>query len=334
MRIEIACFTGRGRALAEKLAQALAAAGDEARAVRCGAGGGDAGVNEWAAGAFRAADALVFVGAAGIAVRAVAPLLAGKMVDPAVVVLDDGGRFAVSLLSGHVGGANALAERVAGMVGAVPVVTTATDGAGVFAVDAWAAGKRWFIANPERVKRVSAKALAGETLRVRTEFRIAEALPDGVVFAEAGEADFVVGVERLAAGDAALLLVPPAAVLGAGCRRGVSAAALEEAFRAFCDTAGIVPEAFSRACSVDLKKDEAGLKEFCARRGMAFETFPAGALAGVEGEFGASAFVESVAGVGNVCARAAVLGSGGGRLLAGKTVINGIALAAACGRCV
>jgi cobalt-precorrin 5A hydrolase len=84
-------------------------------------------VYELTARLFQDTDALVFVGACGIAVRAVAPLVRSKLTDPAVVVCDETGRFAVSLLSGHAGGANTLAERIAAHIGATPVVTTASD---------------------------------------------------------------------------------------------------------------------------------------------------------------------------------------------------------------
>lgn len=93
---------------------------------------------EWTAAAFRRAEALIFVGAAGIAVRSVAPHLVSKARDPAVVVVDELGRFAVPILSGHLGGANDLAREIAGLLGGQAVLTTATDARGIFAFDQWA----------------------------------------------------------------------------------------------------------------------------------------------------------------------------------------------------
>ena len=124
-------FTEKGLALAQKLASALPGTVD-----RCGHGG--PGLADWAAEQFAHADALIFVGAVGIAVRAIAPHCKSKTTDPAVVVVDECGRFAVPILSGHLGGANDLARAIAAVCGAVPVITTATDAHGIFAVDEWA----------------------------------------------------------------------------------------------------------------------------------------------------------------------------------------------------
>ena len=111
---------------------------------------------------FAQADALIFVGAVGIAVRAIAPHCKSKATDPAVVVLDECGRFAVPLLSGHLGGANALARALAEACGAIPVITTATDANGVFAVDEWAKAQGCAVLEPERIKLVSGALLAGQ----------------------------------------------------------------------------------------------------------------------------------------------------------------------------
>ena len=100
---------------------------------------------------FAGSDALVFVGAVGIAVRAIAPHCQSKAQDPAVVVLDECGRFAVPILSGHLGGANDLARALAAVCGAVPVITTATDANGLFAVDEWAKAQGCAALEPERI---------------------------------------------------------------------------------------------------------------------------------------------------------------------------------------
>ena len=181
-------FTAKGLALAQQLAQTC-----PGTVSRCGLGG--VTLAGWTAQQFAAADALVFVGAAGIAVRAIAPHCQSKATDPAVVVLDECGRFAVPLLSGHLGGANDLACRLAAACGAVPVITTATDANGLFAVDEWAKKQNCAVWETPRIKFVSGALLAGKTVlviahRMRT---VAGAdkivvLSDGVV-AEQGAPD-------------------------------------------------------------------------------------------------------------------------------------------------
>lgn len=326
MRIDVVCFTARGHGLALKLRDGLAAGGDEVGAERCGGEGRT--LREWVDERFPQADGLIFIGAAGIAVRAIAPKLAGKTSDPAVVVADEAGRFAVSLLSGHIGGANALALRVAAVLGATPVVTTATDVNGVLSIDAWAAGGGLAIRNPEKIKTVSAKLLAGETVTLESAFPVLSPMPRGYALVES-RGDILVDVRaRAGGGPDALHLVPRVAALGVGCRRGMSAEAVERAFSRLCEEHGIVPEAFAKVCSVDLKMDELGLLEFCVRHGLPFETFGPEALAEVAGDFASSAFVESVVGVGNVCERSAVAGSGG-RLIVNRVALNGITMAVA-----
>ena len=150
-------FTAKGEALAQRLAEALPGS-----VSRCG---GDVTLKGWTAEHFAQDEALIFVGAVGIAVRAIAPHCRSKAADPAVVVVDEGGNFAVPLLSGHLGGANALARALAKACGAVPVITTATDVNGLFAVDLWAKAQNCAVLEPERIKRVSGALLAGQTVR-------------------------------------------------------------------------------------------------------------------------------------------------------------------------
>ena len=89
-------------------------------------------------------DALIFIGAMGICVRAIAPCVKNKYTDPAVVCVDSTGRYAISVLSGHIGGANDLAKQVANILGAEPVVTTQSDLTGMWALDTFAQRFNWF----------------------------------------------------------------------------------------------------------------------------------------------------------------------------------------------
>lgn len=311
-------FTAKGEALAHRLAEALPGS-----VSRCG---GDVTLKDWTAEHFAQDEALIFVGAVGIAVRAIAPHCRSKATDPAVVVVDEGGNFAVPLLSGHLGGANALARALAKACGAVPVITTATDVNGLFAVDLWAKAQNCAVLELERIKRVSGALLAGQTVRYWSPWPVAGEPPAGVEKTDEPEAaDFAL---TLTPQGEALHLVPRIGVLGVGCRRGTTAQQLEEAFAAFCAASGLSPAAACAAASIDLKKDEPGLAEFCKAHGWPITFYPADELRAVPGQFTPSAFVASVTGVDNVCERSAVKASGG-TLLLPKTAGGGVTLALA-----
>ena len=318
MNVQLLAFTERGFALAERLAAALGG-----QAARCGA---PLSLADWTARAFSSADGLIFVGAAGIAVRAVAPHVNRKDSDPAVVVVDELGRFAVPILSGHLGGANDLARRIARLIGAIPVITTATDLNDVFAVDEWAKRQGCAVAEPERIKQVSGKLLAGDAVTFRSPWPIAGAPPQGVELARGEEWDFslTLGPD----GRETLHLVPKIVVLGVGCRRGTPQETLERAYQEFLTQHRLYPQAVAKVCTIDLKGDEPGLLAFCQAHGLSLQTFSAQQLGQVQGEFTPSAFVTQVTGVDNVCERSAVLGSGG-TLYVNKTAGNGVTMAAA-----
>ena len=173
-----------------------------------------------------------FVGAAGIAVRAAAPYLAGKAYDPAVVVIDEQGRFVIPLLSGHLGGANELAGRLAEGLGATAVITTATDGRAVFAVDSWAKSHECVVFDPENIKYISGALLRGDTVGLRSAFPVDGLLPAHIDTKTAAESGFVIGFDtEVQPFPHTLHLVPRVISLGIGCRKGASAGAVEQTVR-------------------------------------------------------------------------------------------------------
>lgn len=119
--------------------------------------------------AFGCADLIVFFTATGIAVRSIAPFIRHKSADPAVVVVDECGRYSISLLSGHHGGANQYAREIAGLTGAEPVITTATDSEGKFAVDEFARVNDFEVTDWELAKRISAEILSGGEIALYDE---------------------------------------------------------------------------------------------------------------------------------------------------------------------
>ena len=275
---------------------------------------------------FSTVDALVFVGACGIAVREIAPYVKSKKTDPAVLCIDECGRFVIPLLSGHIGGANALAVRLAERLDATAVVTTATDVHGRFAVDAWAARQGCALSNMGLAKAVAAEILERD-VPLCSQFPIAGALPEGTCTGEKGPLGIFIGWRVRSPFDHTLRLIPRVLHVGIGCRRGTAAGAIEAAVEAVFTENGLDTAAICGVYSIDLKQDEAGLLAACERHHWAVHFYTAQQLRDAEGDFTPSDFVCSVTGVDNVCERAARLGAE--KLIVRKTARDGVTVAVA-----
>lgn len=272
------------------------------------------------------ADAMVFVGACGIAVREIAPHVRDKRTDPAVLCIDELGRFVIPLLSGHIGGANDWARLLAERLDAVPVITTATDINRKFSVDAWASGQGLEIDSMPLAKAVSAGILEN-SIPLCSDFPVVTDHPPGVVPGDSGELGICISWERKAPFARTLRLIPRILHLGIGCRRGTEAAAISAVVERVLNEENIDRRAIKCVSSIDLKAKEPGLLAFCAENQWPVSFYSAEQLREVEGEFTASGFVQSVTGVDNVCERAALLGAD--RLIVRKTALNGVTAAIA-----
>jgi len=324
MKVSILSFSERGFNLSDKIARHFEGMAAEVEYERCK----DKGLSAWTDSHFDASDVLVYVGSCGIAVRAIAGHVHSKTSDPAVIVVDELGTFCISLLSGHLGGANKYSSDLARSLGSMPVITTATDINHVWAVDTWAKSQNLVVQNPQRIKYVSARLLAGDEVGIKLPTDFEGTLPKGL---RADDTDYDILVSHRTRGKSeALRLIPRVMVLGIGTRRGVDADVIEDAFEKMLGRANCCEEAIYKVCSIDLKKDEVGINSFCRRHNLPFETFTAQQLAALQGEFTPSNFVKSVTGVDNVCERSALLGSGeGGRIISGKNAGNGVTMALA-----
>ena len=275
---------------------------------------------------FSANDALIFIGACGIAVRDIAPHLKNKTVDPAVLVLDDQGKFVIPILSGHIGGANALACHLAEKLGAVPVITTATDGSGKFSCDTWAVTHNCAISSMKTAKDVSAAILTAD-VPISSEFALPQTLPNGLVAGNTGELGIFIGIHTDSPYASTLRLIPRIVTLGIGCRRDTPMETIFSVVKETLENHCIDTRAVGCVASIDVKADEAGLLA-CAKVLKAQTVFyTADELNAVPGEFAESEFVRKTVGVGNVCERAAVCG--GGTLIIPKTAKDGVTVAAA-----
>jgi cobalt-precorrin 5A hydrolase / precorrin-3B C17-methyltransferase len=276
------------------------------------------------------ADGFVLVCATGIAVRAIAPRLADKAADPAVVVVDDAGRFAVALSGGHQGGANELAREVAGLLGAEAVVTTATDAAGLPALDtlpgflasgdvaavtrAWLDGSEltisvdpplgdWPLPAPlrERSRSTASAVEAGAPGQAQNSAKSSGA---------GGPPPRVVVTDRdIDARAGEVVLRPRSLVLGVGSSSGADPVALYRLALTTLAEAGLSADAVGWVATVDRKAEEPAIVELAAALGVPLRTFPAGVLAGVDVP-NPSTVVEAAVGTPSVAEAAALAAAG------------------------
>lgn len=280
---------------------------------------------------FHRYSAHVFVMATGIVVRMIAPLLRGKTRDPAVVVMDEKGFHAISLLSGHIGGANKLALELASRLGAEPVITTATDINGVPAIDVIAMEQDLRIENPEAVRSVSMALLKGESVWLHDPYnalgtstpgldRIQPASMEILLHRTDGRPSTGVVVDdiRIDLPPGILVLRPGSLVAGMGCNRDTRADEMEALLQMTLETYCLAPSSLAAIATVDIKAREKGLLELSRRLGIQMLFFSREALQSVSGIRSHSETVQKHIGVSNVCEAAAILGAKSGNLVVPK----------------
>ena len=280
------CFTGEGRKLLLRLTEAEPEKTDS--------------LSLWTKENFKKGNILVFIGALGIAVRAIAPFCKDKTFDPAVLVIDERGTFVIPVLSGHLGGAVDAAKEISAKLSAIPVITTATDVRDEFAVDVFAKRNNLSISDMKEAKAFTARILAGK------------------------DAEFTVTPMKKSAGS--LYLIPKVTVIGMGCRKGKSFEELKEFVSVKLKELGIDERSLKALVSVDKKKDEEGLIALSEAYEIPFLTYSAKTLMEQEGDFVRSDKVMEVTGADNVCERA-VAAFGCRKFILKKTSQNGMTLA-------
>lgn len=299
-------------------------------------------------------DGILYIMAAGIAVRAVAPHIVSKASDPAVLVMDECGKHCISLLSGHLGGANAWAREVAAAVGADPVITTATDVHGYRAPDDVARELHMRVEPLGALKPVNSAIAEGKSFLwlVDTEFPGAEAI-FGRLRALGLEAEpyredvhcgaaAVISERNLTLGAPHVYLRPRNLFVGMGCKRGTAESRIRDAFFGALAKIGAEPWQVKSMASVDAKANEKGLLDFAEHMGLPIHFYPPEELRwwAEAGHVAISEFVEKTIGVGNVCESAALREAWKGKTLLPKTkfaeataaVAVGLSVSSASGR--
>lgn len=349
-RLFIISFTDKGSSLAARISAALSESCEKALAVQslCKKDGAGVPLNEFVSEAFTGSSCkktlVVFVGAMGIAVRSVAPFVTSKVTDPAVVCIDEGARFSIPLLSGHIGEANLAATVIAEKTGAAACITTATDSNGILAADSLAEQKGWYIQNPCAIKKVSSNMLKGEKPRLFVEPPLTlpmcfgdcaqdkKFLSQCEVVQSDNNADIMITVKERPCGMTGdglpLVLVPRVLCAGVGCKKDSDSNLMAEFIEETLRSNSLSAHALGALASIDIKKDEKAICDCAARFGVPFKTFSAAELNSVDGDFSSSDFVKSSVGVDCVCERSAVA-YGGGVLCVKKTARDGMTCAVA-----
>lgn len=346
MPTAIIAITPRGAALARRLARDLPGAELHLPGRRGGEDGNPSSpdpLRELLPRLFARRRPLVCIMATGIVVRLLAPHLKGKGTDPAVVVLDEAGAFAISLLSGHLGGGNDLARDVARILGGQAVITTATDVNGLPAWDEAARHAGMGIEPLDHLRTLNALLLRGEPIalvdpqeRIRSRFA---AIPDVAVYPDrpsalrSGAAGFVFvthdHIPDLKDRPNFLALRPRDLVVGIGCNRGTSAEEIEGAVKEELTAASLAFGSVAALATVDAKRDEAGLAEFAECHALPLHYHGAEELNAVEVPGPPSPHALAAVGAKGVCEPAAVLTASGGALLLKKRKNGNVTVAVA-----
>lgn len=324
-KMVIVCFTPQGQVLAEKIQSVWISPVLEAewnvefiyKPVP---------FRGWMQEHFQELDALVFIGAMGIVVRDMAPCLKSKLIDPAVVVLDEKGQFVISVLSGHIGGGNDLTIELAKRVGAVPVVTTSSDVNGKIAIDVFAKKNNLFITSMKQAKLCASDIVSGYPVTFHCDGDVIGKVPrelggkcldlslqetdaeDEIYQKDPKERkkpfEVVVSPKVQRPLDGMLHLIPQAYVLGVGCKKDTPMEQIDARILEELDKFDIDIRSIKGMASIDIKQEEEGLLAFAKKRRIPVAFYSAEDLSKLEGNFTPSRFVSSITGVENVCERA------------------------------
>jgi len=295
---------------------------------------------------FRRYTGHIFIMSTGIVVRLLAPLIQSKTKDPAVVVVDDLGKNAISLLSGHIGGANELTRKIARIIEANPVITTATDINEIPAIDVLAMANDLVIENPEAIQIVNMALLKGEKILVHDPFVF---LADSLPHSESRTShDFMYDINKnfqkldikynpfIYIDDAivdlppqVLILRPPSLVAGIGCNRDTAVEEISAHLKEVLESHRLASTSLKWLASIDVKDDEAGLIAVAESLNLPLVFFKREELNQVKGIKNPSPIVKKHVGVESVCEAAAILAARNGTLIVPKQTTQNVTLAIA-----
>ncbi|MCK5099852.1 MAG: cobalamin biosynthesis protein, partial [Desulfobacteraceae bacterium] len=277
---------------------------------------------------FNQFDAHIFIFSTGIAVRMIAPIIKTKTEDPAVVVLDDNACHAISLLSGHIGGANALAKKVGRITEAKPVITTATDVHNKPAIDIIALAKNIHIVNPDMIKKINMAILENKVVKIDDPFNILQnRIPN--YRNEQRNPDIICTDSELDVPRGTLVLNPPSLIAGIGCNRGTSIEEIETFLLETLKQNKLSLKSIWAFASIDAKHDETGLLELSKKYKTQFFFVDKQQLESVKEIKNPSKIVQKHMGVKSVCEAAAITAGKNAKLIVQKQIKGNVTIAIA-----
>ncbi|MGM0369482.1 MAG: cobalt-precorrin 5A hydrolase [Bacillota bacterium] len=293
----------------------------------------DSSLQELVAELFLQYDGLIFIMSLGIVVRVLAPYIEDKRDDPAVVTIDETGANVISTLSGHLGGANQLTAKIAKQIEAYPVITTATDCQGKLAFDLLAQQLNCEIIPFDNLKLANAALVNEQRVNIFSDLELELDLAENVALFSLDDLGskkgfpVIISNQIIEISGAYLQLVPQNIILGVGCRKGVSVKQVETAINLALQKLGLAKASVKSIATIDLKKDESGLKEAAGKLGVELEIVAREEIKKVDFDYTTSEFVKEQIGVGGVCEPTALLSAEEGELLLDKTSKNGVTVA-------
>ena len=305
-KIAFLALTENGRGLAEEIAAGL---GGEVFFCR-------GSLKQTLTRCWQEYEALICIMAAGIVVRTLAPLMKDKTSDPAVLVCDEKGQFVISLLSGHIGGGNRLAREVARITSGMPVITTASDVQGRTPLDLFLRDLGVRVEDRAGLTRIMGRLVNRGWINVASDYPLPPLPNDLRLVDDLEQVDLLITTRSAGAGRA-VLAHPPVLAAGIGCNRNTPASEIRQALEEACAEHGLALASVSTLASIDLKKDETGLLEVARELDLPISFYDRNRLNGVDGVSVSEAVLKAT-GAKGVAEPAAILATGGGRLLVKK----------------
>ena len=332
MRIACFSFTEKGGDLGKTL-EKLAEGSDRYKIVHFPNSTLSGGVKGMLHRAWKEYQGLIFISATGIAVRLINPFIKDKTRDPAVVVIDDMGKFSISLLSGHIGGANPLAQFIASMTGAIPVITTASDNRGIESIDLFAQRNNYYMEDRNSITSITAMMVDGKKIGFYSEKdEVIDydnlAILHGLDDLEPSIDGLILVTSRNMELDIPYTILRPKNIhIGIGCRKGIEGKRIIEGIKQAMDKANLSSKSIKAMGTVEVKKDEQGIIEAAKYFNCPLMLFTIEEIKRVEGKFAKSQFVKDTIGVYSVSEPTAYLL--GGDLIIRKSTHNGITISIA-----